>query len=143
MAAVINNTAIEIGIVVRDPEKALTFYRDVLGLPYLGDLEFSGTHMWRFGAGGSVVKLLAHDTTPAASNPPGDVTATGLRYLSLFVGNIAELVAECEAHGCTVAIPVTEFRPGARFAFIEDPEGNRIELLDVAALDAEPGGIDG
>jgi predicted enzyme related to lactoylglutathione lyase len=32
-----------------------------------------------------------------------------------------------------VPIPVTEFRPGSRFAFVEDPEGNRIELLDVAA----------
>jgi predicted enzyme related to lactoylglutathione lyase len=36
-----------------------------------------------------------------------------------------------------VAIPVTEFQPGSRFAFVEDPEGNRIELLDVAAATAD------
>ena len=36
--------------------------------------------------------------------------------------------------GCEIAIPVTEFQPGARFAFVRDPEGNRIELLDVAGL---------
>jgi predicted enzyme related to lactoylglutathione lyase len=90
--------------------------------------------MWRFAAGGSVVKLLEQVPTPAEANPAGDIPATGLRYLSLFVSNLDELVAECEAYGCVIALPVTEFQPGAKFAFVEDPEGNRIELLDVAGL---------
>jgi catechol 2,3-dioxygenase-like lactoylglutathione lyase family enzyme len=133
MAAVINKNMIEIGIVVRNAEKSLEFYRDVLGLPYLGDLEFPGAHMWRFDAGGSVVKLLEMDPEPVGANPPGDVVSTGFRYLSLYVSNIAELVAECAAYGCTIAIDVMEFQPGAKFAFVEDPEGNRIELLDIAS----------
>ena len=131
MPAKINNDAIEIGIVVRDADTSLAFYRDVLGLEYLGDLTFPGNHMWRFQAGKSVVKLLAQDPVPVASNPPGDVAASGFRYLSLFVANIEEVVADVEAAGCPIAIPITEFQPGARFAFVEDPEGNRIELLDV------------
>jgi lactoylglutathione lyase len=134
MGVKINNDAIEIGIVVADAERSLAFYRDVLGLAYIGDLEFPGAHMWRFQAGGSVVKLLEMDPAPQAANPPGETTATGLRYLSLFVSNIDEVVAQVAADGCAVPIPVTEFQPGARFAFVEDPEGNRIELLDVAAL---------
>ncbi|HLY34939.1 MAG TPA: VOC family protein [Jatrophihabitantaceae bacterium] len=129
MAAKINNDGIEIGIVVRDAEKSLAFYRDVLGLDYLGDLTFPGNHMWRFQAGKSVIKLLEQTPTPEAANPVDD--ASGFRYLSLFVSNIDELVADVEAAGCTIAIPVTEFQPGARFAFVQDPEGNRIELLDV------------
>ena len=60
----------------------------------------------------------------------------GIAYMSLFVSNIEDLVAEVVQFGGQVAIPVTEFRPGARFAFVEDPEGNRIELLDVAAIAA-------
>jgi glyoxylase I family protein len=131
MVAKINNTAVEVGIVVRDAERSLTFYRDTLGLPYLGDLEFPGTHMWRFQAGGSVVKLLEQDPPPA---PAGQTPTSGFSYLSLFVANLDELVDEVAAAGCTIAIPVTEFRPGARFAFVHDPEGNRIELLDVAGL---------
>jgi glyoxylase I family protein len=130
MVAQINNAAVEVGIVVRDAQRSLAFYRDTLGLPYLGDLEFPGTHMWRFQAGGSVVKLLEQDP-PAA--PPGPTPTAGFSYLSLFVGNLDELVAEVAAAGGSVAIPVTEFRPGARFAFVQDPEGNRIELLDVVA----------
>jgi lactoylglutathione lyase len=130
MPAVLNKSIIEIGIMVRDSEKQLAFYRDVVGLPYLGDLVFPGAHMWRFdGGGGSVVKLLELDPMPEAANPIGD--ATGFRYLSLYVGNLDELVAEMVEGGGTVVIPVTEFQPGARFAFVEDPEGNRLELLDV------------
>jgi lactoylglutathione lyase len=131
MPAKINNDAIEIGIVVRDAEKSLAFYRDVLGLEYLGDLTFPGNHMWRFQAGKSVVKLLAQDPVPEAANPPGDVPASGFRYLSLYVSNLEEVVADVEAAGCPISIPITEFQPGARFAFVEDPEGNRSELLDV------------
>jgi predicted enzyme related to lactoylglutathione lyase len=103
----------------------------VLGLEYLGDLEFPGNHMWRFQAGGSVVKLLEQDPPAAAA---GGTPTAGLSYLSLFVSNLDELVEEIAAAGCTIAIPVTEFQPGARFAFVQDPEGNRIELLDVAGL---------
>jgi lactoylglutathione lyase len=131
LPAKINNDAIEIGIFVRDADTSLAFYRDVLGLEYLGDLTFPGNHMWRFQAGKSVVKLLAQDEPPQAANPPGEIPATGFRYLSLFVANLEEVVSEVEAAGCRIAIPITEFQPGARFAFVEDPEGNRIELLDV------------
>ena len=130
MPAILNKDAIEIGI-LSATQRSLTFYRDVLGLPYLGDLEFPGTHMWRFGAGTSVVKLLESDPAPAAANPPGDVTAVGFRYLSLFVSNLDELVDECAAFGSTIAIPVTAFGDAVRFAMVEDPDGNRIELLDL------------
>jgi lactoylglutathione lyase len=77
-------------------------------------------------------KLLEMDPAPVGANPPGDVVSTGLRYLSLYVSNIDDVVSECKAYGCTIAIDVMEFQPGAKFAFVEDPEGNRIELLDIA-----------
>ena len=136
MTAKLSSDAIEIGVVVRDADRSLAFYRDVLGLPYLGDLDFGVAHMWRFQAGTSVLKLLRFRDEPTAANPPGEVTATGYRYMSLFVSNIDDLVAEVEQFGAQVAMPVTEFQPGSRFAFVEDPEGNRIELLDVAAAAA-------
>jgi lactoylglutathione lyase len=134
MAAKINSDGIEIGIVVRDAETSLAFYRDVLGLEYVGDLTFPGNHMWRFQAGKSIVKLLAQDPPPQQANPPGDASASGLRYFTLFVANMDEVIADIEAADGKIAIPVTEFQPGTRFAMVEDPDGNRIELLDLAAL---------
>jgi predicted enzyme related to lactoylglutathione lyase len=136
MTAKLSSDAIEIGVVVRDADRSLEFYRDVLGLPYLGDLDFGVARMWRFQAGTSVVKLLRFHEEPTAANPPGEVNATGYRYMSFFVSNIEDLVAEVAQFGGRVAIGVTEFQPGSRFAFVEDPEGNRIELLDVASAAA-------
>ena len=40
VTAKLSSDAIEIGVVVRDADRSLEFYRDVLGLPYLGDLDF-------------------------------------------------------------------------------------------------------
>jgi lactoylglutathione lyase len=134
MTAQLSSDAIEIGVVVSDADRCLAFYRDFLGLPYLGDLDFGVATMWRFQAGTSVVKLLQFKEAPTAANPPGEVTATGYRYMSLFVSNLDDLVAGVAQFGGTVALPVTEFQPGSRFAFVEDPEGNRIELLDVAGI---------
>jgi catechol 2,3-dioxygenase-like lactoylglutathione lyase family enzyme len=131
MPAILNKDAIEIGIVVSDAERSLTFYRDVIGLPYLGDLVFPGAHMWRFGAGSSVVKLLEHDPAPVLANPRTDDAVVGFRYMSFFVSNLEEVVAECEAFGSRVPIPVTAFGDAVKFAFVEDPDGNRIELLDL------------
>lgn len=141
MTAKLSSDAIEIGVVVRDADRSLEFYRDILGLPYLGDLDFGVARMWRFQAGTSVLKLLRFHEEPTEANPPGEANATGYRYMSLFVSNIEDLVAEVAQFGGKVAIPVTEFQPGSRFAFVEDPEGNRIELLDVAAVAA--GSADG
>ena len=87
MTAQLSSDAIEVGVVVRDPDRCLEFYRDVLGLTYIGDLDFGVARMWRFQAGTSVVKLLQFKEEPAASSPPGEVTATGYRYMSLFVSN--------------------------------------------------------
>ena len=131
MVAILNKDILEIGIVVSDAERSLTFYRDVLGLPYLGDLTFPGAHMWRFGAGTSVIKLLEHDPAPKTANPRGDDPAVGFRYMSLYVSNIDEVIADCTAFGCAVPIPVTAFGDAVKFAFVEDPDGNRIELLDL------------
>ena len=56
---------IDVGIVVRDPEKCLPFYRDALGLKFLFDFDLpTGSHMWQFAVGECVVKLVTHKPTP-------------------------------------------------------------------------------
>src|ERR1700735_1741547 len=94
MTAKLSSDAIEVGVVVRDVDRCLEFYRDVLGLSYVGDLDFGVAHMWRFPAGPAVVNVRGFHEDPTAANPPGEVTATGYRYMSLFVSNIDDLVAE-------------------------------------------------
>ena len=115
---------IDIGIVVRDGEKCLPFYRDVLGLKFLFDFDLpTGSHMWQLAVGECVVKLVSHQTTP-------DAGGTGLRYWTMGVDDIDAAIAPCEAAGAPIPLPVTELMPGIRIAMIEDPEGNVVELLE-------------
>jgi catechol 2,3-dioxygenase-like lactoylglutathione lyase family enzyme len=121
---------IEIGIVVRDLDSAAAFYRDVLGLDYIGDLEVPVGTMKRFAKGDAVVKLFHLHETPGLANPPGGSRgATGLRYLTVQVDDVERRVERCLAAGCAVPVPTFEFEPGRPVAVVEDPEGNSIELV--------------
>jgi glyoxylase I family protein len=121
---------VDIGLVVRDSEVSLRFYRDILGLEDLGDLEFPHAVMHRLKWGASLVKLTRPREVPAAANPPGGhLTATGLRYFTLTVPDLEDLVANCETAGYTVRVPRTAVRPGIVIAFVENPDGNWVEFL--------------
>jgi catechol 2,3-dioxygenase-like lactoylglutathione lyase family enzyme len=124
---------IEIGVVVRDVEAMSAFYGDVIGLERVDDLDFRGGTMRRYLHGDAVVKLVAPASPPSQSNPPagpaGD--ASGLRYVSLLVGDIDAVVARCLDAGHAVPVPVFEFQPGIDIAMVEDPEGTWVELVQV------------
>jgi predicted enzyme related to lactoylglutathione lyase len=48
------------------------------------------------------------------------------------VSNLAAAARRAEEAGYAVPIPVTEIRPGTSICMIEDPDGNYVELLEVA-----------
>lgn len=123
---------IDIGIVVRDIDACLPFYRDVLGLKFLFDFDIpGGSHMWQLKVGPCVVKLVTHTPTPADPNPPGGSRGgTGLRYWTMGVDDIDAAVAQAEAAGAPIPLPVLEMMPGIRIAMVEDPEGNVVEFLE-------------
>ena len=121
---------IEIGIVVRDLGSTTAFYRDVLGLEYIGELEVSVGLMQRFATGDAVVKLLRLQATPPRANPPGGPgEATGLRYLTIRTDDVEQGVQRCLAAGHAVPVPTFEYEPGLLVAIVADPEGNWIELV--------------
>ena len=123
---------IDLGIVVRDIDACLPFYRDVLGLPLVVDFKLrGGSHMWQLECGPCAVKLVTHDPAPEAANPPGGTRGgTGLRYWTMGVDDIDAAVAKCTAAGAPIPLPVLQLDPGIRIAMIEDPEGNVVEFLE-------------
>jgi catechol 2,3-dioxygenase-like lactoylglutathione lyase family enzyme len=131
MGAKIVKDSIDIGIIVKDADKSLAFYRDTLGLPFEAALDMGGgTTMHRLKAGSTVVKLLSLPSPPPAEAPPGGIRgAYGYRYWTISVSNIQELVDEVEAAGYKVVSPVREIRPGVTIAIVEDPDGNWVEFL--------------
>src|SRR2546423_7742341 len=128
----ITKDSIDLGIVVSDAEKALAFYRDTLGLDPAGEMPMpGGGQMHRLQCGTSTIKIVVPGKTPPATAAPGGINgATGYRYWTISIANLADVVSDCDAAGYKVAVPVTEIRPGIKIAIVEDPDGNWVEFLD-------------
>ncbi len=134
MTLAITKDSIDLGIVVRDIDAALGFYRDTLGLPFEAELDMpGGMKMYRLLAGSTVVKLLTLAQAPEASPAPGGIQgATGYRYWTITISNLDEAIEAAKAGGRNVPLGPVEVRPGIRIAMIEDPEGNWVELLETS-----------
>ncbi|MCH2323185.1 MAG: VOC family protein [Pseudohongiellaceae bacterium] len=124
-------SSIDIGIIVKDIDAMMKFYGEILGL----DLEATipmpgGGTMNRFKVGDSIIKLIALDPAPSAEAEPGGIrAASGYRYWTIHVPSLEEIIGKVEAGGGKVVVPIREIREGVSIAFLEDPDGNWVELL--------------
>lgn len=123
---------LQVGIVPRDLDTSLAFYRDVLALPYTGirpALEGRTLHL--FALGDVVVKLLESPTPPRVAEAAGPYAErTGIRWVTLDVADLDAIVARCMAAGAAMQVPPATIRPGVRVAIVEDPDGNAFELVE-------------
>ena len=131
MALDITKPGIDLGIVTTNGDAMTAFYGGTLGLAHVGEFKMGGgTVMQRYQCGDSVLKVIVLAGDPPAKAAPGGINgATGFRYFTITVSDIAGSVAACEEAGATIAVPVTELRPGITIAMVEDPDGNWVELL--------------
>ena len=133
MGITVTKDSIDLGIVVRDIDAALAFYRDTLGLEAVGDNAMPGGHMHRLLCGTSMIKLVLLEKVPEASAPPGGIPgASGYRYWTISVDDCATAEAACREGGYRVVIPTRELRPGTTICMVEDPDGNWVEFLQTA-----------
>ena len=130
--SIVTKEGLDVGVVMRNPDAMLAFYRDALGLENFQTnpmpLGLGGT-MYRMRCGNSVIKLVDLDTKPEASDATGGMLgATGIRYLTFFVTDMDEIIGRAVAAGHRVPIGRTVARPGVEIAMIEDPDGNWVEI---------------
>jgi glyoxylase I family protein len=134
MGVELRKDSIDLGIVVKDSAAALAFYRDVLGFDHVGDSPMPGTlsgTMHRLLCGTTLIKLVKLDTNPEASAPPGGIAgATGYRYFTMQVENLAAITQECRDAGARVLVDCAEVRPGVTITMVTDPDGNWVEFVD-------------
>ena len=128
----IQKNAIDIGIITKDIEAMLTFYRDTLELEFEASIPMpGGGTMHRFKVGDSVIKIIELDPSAPAEAPLGGIRgASGYRYWTIHVNNLEECVATIEAAGYKVVVPVKKIREGIAIAIVEDPDANWVELLE-------------
>ena len=131
MSLEVGKESIDIGIVVRDIDAALRFYRDTVGLEYAAEMPAGGGRMHRLMCGSTVVKLVIHDKLPEKSdNRGGPLGASGIRYWTITVTDLQTITNKCRDAGYTVAVEPRDVRPGVRISMVEDPEGNWVEFLE-------------
>jgi SAM-dependent methyltransferase len=109
---------------VRDLDRALAFYQDVLGLPVLSQerhfaaLDVGGVRLGLHWTGGEVVPHVARDGHGAYAG------AT----VTLKVGNIQAAADRLAASGVRLLGPISKQRWGSLVPF-EDPDGNVLKLF--------------
>lgn len=131
MSVQLTKDSIDLGLVTHDAAGCVAFYRDVLGLDDLGEQPLPGGTMHRLGCGTSVLKVISLRRQPTATAPPGGLSgATGYRYWTLSVADLARVISAVEQAGHPVVVPPTTLRPGVTIAMLEDPDGNWVELLE-------------
>jgi predicted enzyme related to lactoylglutathione lyase len=137
MGAELTGEGISLGIVTIDHDAMMGFYGETLALPHartlasnLGTTEF-------FAVGDSMLKLIRPKSQPASTSPGGGVAdAGGIRYITLRVTNLEDILKACDAASAAVVLPKTEFPGGGGWiAMVRDPDGNPVEFVQ---QDAKP-----
>jgi predicted enzyme related to lactoylglutathione lyase len=99
---------------VKDMERAIEFYRHVLGFPLK-----SRDYVTRFDVDGVLFELV-----PA--HPSDTITGPGNARLSLAVNNIEDAVRYLESRGVKASAPKAEV--GGILSLFHDPDGNELCL---------------
>lgn len=105
------------GIVVRDVERALAFYRDILGFTKTFE---NGTPVG--------FMILKRDAAELHLNLQRDHKAGTHNVAHLMVENVDALHARCQAAGVRIIKGLRDKDFGLRAFVLEDPDGNRIDV---------------
>jgi len=126
-------TATEVGIITTDAARLAAFYEAGLGFSVEAVYEFPRGSIYRLRRDLARCKLF-QPVTGAADRPAAQnfYAFCGIGYGALLVDDAEAEVARACAHGATLLEGVVSHRPGARYALIEDPEGNTWEVLEEA-----------
>jgi glyoxylase I family protein len=115
-----------VSLIVSDTSRALAFYRDLLGLTLdtnRPDLGYPGAWLW---VGEQQIHLLELSNPDPVQDRPQHGGRD--RHLALTLTDTESFARDLEQAG----IPFTRSRSGRRALFCRDPDGNAIELMEVA-----------
>ena len=117
-----------IGIKSSDVDRSLRFYTDILGLEMQEELEIMGKRFYFVGNDTVSIEIEAGN--------PGDTQVdpriqTGLYHLAFTVDDVEGLVDRLKSEGIPIALEPMSTRSDRIVAFVEDPDGAFIQLIQL------------
>lgn len=109
-------------------EETLDFYTRVMGFPQMFELRSDAGELW-------IVYLRVNDGVYIELFPRKGEAPQGNRsysHLCLEVDDIEATVGEVTSRGATLDVEIKRGKDGNRQAWTRDPEGNRIEFMEMA-----------
>ncbi len=134
------------GFVVRDLDEAVSFYRDVVGLEVQRQYERTGPGIDQvigyedarlrialLGAAGGdhILELIQYLNPPPAARGSEERSVLGGAHLSLLVDDIQAVFDKLSKNGAQIMNPPTDVAPGRTACYLQDPEGNWVELMQL------------
>lgn len=129
MTISLNNTF----VTVHDKDLALAFYRDTLGLDFMGAVDKDGSFWATLSVPNQGVNLVLSDPYGGRSQEDGDalaklMTKGALNGVSFAVSNLDETFEKVRASGAEVMQEPMDQPWGARDCAFRDPSGNMIRI---------------
>ena len=132
------------GFVVSDLEKAVAFYRDIVGLEEQGRYERIGEGIQQvvgydnahlqialMGVGGHNLELIQYLSPSSGQRPTEERSVLGATHLCIQVDDIEKTFQTLVNNGATKLNPPKELASGRTACYLQDPDGNWLELLQL------------
>ena len=122
--------AVDVGL-VSGSDALVDFYERALGIGRLEPRVFPFATVHRLACGPVTLKVMVPADPPQPSSRVAPFWGRGgLRYLTLWVDDLAAVADAWSAAGGEVTAAPTELRPGVRSALLADPDGNVVEAME-------------
>lgn len=122
---------------VKDLEKSIDFYTRLLGMDLLRKMEFpDGKFTLAFVGYGPEQSTAVIELTHNWDETDGYDLGSGYGHIALGVRDIHGICAQLEANGANIPRKPGPMMHGTtHIAFIDDPDGYKIELIDLDTMD--------
>ena len=133
------------GFVVKDLERSISFYRDAVGLEILREREFAGVEISQVlgyenahlrmamlgvqGEEGHALELIQSFNPASSSRTTSERSVQGASHLAFHVDDIEGTFRRMVANGAQQPNPPVHVPPNRSACYLQDPDGNWIELL--------------
>ena len=136
---------IHTGFVVRDRDKSIEFYRDVLGFHVISEYERKGDGIGRVLGydnvhlksaildleGGHVLELIQYLSPTPLNRKTNERNVIGASHLAIQVDEIEKTLLDLTNYGAKILNQPTEIIPGRKACYLQVPEENWLELVQI------------